>query len=126
MYETSISDHCLIHRVRKFHGASKKQHKYTTKRQLKHFDQAEFINDCLLVDWKAIALSSDDINIIFDQWTKMLSLILEKHAPVRNRRVSGHFCPWLTKELKQLSVARDRLKKQAVRSKSSILMEACQ
>ena len=54
----------------------------------------------------------------------MFSLMLEKHAPVRNRHVSENFCPWLTKELKQLSVTRDRVKKQAVRFRSDILMEA--
>ena len=124
VYETSISDHYLVYCVRKFRGACKKQHKYITTRQLKHFDEAEFIKDLLLVDWKAIALNGDDINIIVEQWTNMFSLILEKHAPVRNRRFSENFCPWLTKELKRLSVTRDRLKKQAVSFKSDILMEA--
>ena len=124
VYETSISDHYLVYCVRKFRGACKKQHKYITTRQLKHSDEAESINDLLLVDWKAIALNGNDISIIVEQWTNMFSLILEKHAPVRNRRVSENFCPWLTKELKQLSVTRDRLKKQAVRFKSDILMEA--
>ena len=124
VYETSISNHYLVYCERKFHGASRKQYKYVTTRQLKHFDQAEFINDFLQVDWKGITLNGDDINIIVEQWTKMFSLILEKHAPVRNRRVSENFCPLLTKKLKELSVIRDRLKKQAVRFKSDILMEA--
>ena len=96
VYETSISDHYLVYCVRKFHGASRKQHKYVTARQLKHFDQAEFINDLLQVDWKGITLNGDDSNIIVEQWTKMFSLILEKHTPVRNRRVSENLCPWLT------------------------------
>ena len=98
--------------------------KNITTRQLKHFDQTEFINDLLLVDWKGIVSNGDDINRIVEQWTKMFSFILEKHAPVRNRRVSEKFSPWLTKGVKQLSATRDRLKKQAVRSKSKILMEA--
>ena len=72
----------------------------------------------------AIALNGDDINIIVEQWTNVFSLILEKHAPVLSRRVSENFGPWLTKELKQLSVTRDRLQKQAVHSKSNIFMEA--
>ena len=53
----------------------------------------------------------------------MFSLIIEKHASVRNRRASGNFCPLLTMELEQLFVIRDRLKKQAVHFKSSILMK---
>ena len=122
--ETSISDNYLVYCVRKFRGASKRQHRNIITRQLKHFDQTEFINDLLFVDWKGIVSNGDDINLIVEQWTKMFSLILDKHAPVRNRRVSEKFSPWLTKGLKQLSATRDRLKKQAVRSKSKILMEA--
>ena len=54
----------------------------------------------------------------------MYLFILEKHAPVRNSRVPENLCPWLTKELKQLSVIRDRLKKQPMNFKSNILMKA--
>ena len=56
----------------------------------------------------------------------MFSLILEKHAPDRNRHVSENFCPWFTKELKQPPVVRNRFikKKQSVHFKSNILMEA--
>ena len=122
VHETSISDHYMVYSVRKFRGASKRQHKNITTRQLKHFDQTEFINHLLLVDWKGIVSNGDDINLIVEQWTKMFSLILEKHAPVRNRRVSEKISPWLTKDLKQLSATRDRLKRQAVRFKSKILM----
>ena len=39
-------------------------------------------------------------------------------------RASEKFSPWLTKDLKQLSATRDTLKKQAVHSKSKMLMEA--
>ena len=124
VYKTSISNHYLVYCVRKFPGACTKQHIYITTRQLRHFDQTEFINDLLVVDWTAIALNGDDINIIVEQRTNVFSLILEKHAPVRSRRVSENFCPWLTKELQQLSVTRDRFQKQAVHSKSNIFMEA--
>ena len=82
------------------------------------------INDLLLVDWKGTTLHGDDINIIVEQWTKMFSLILEKHALVRNRRVLDNFSPLVAKELKQLSVTRDKSKKQAVHFKSNILLEA--
>ena len=40
------------------------------------------------------------------------------------KRVSEKFCTWLTKDLKLMSAARDKLKKQAVRSNSEILMQA--
>ena len=54
----------------------------------------------------------------------MFSIILEKHALTRNRRVSEKFSPWLTKDVKLMCKSRDRLMKLAVRSKSEILMQA--
>ena len=62
---------------KKFRGACKNQHTFVTTRQLKHFDQTEFINDLLLVDWKASALNGDNSYIIVKKWTSTFSLILE-------------------------------------------------
>ena len=93
-------------------------------RQLKNFTSADFINDILSIDWNGIVSNNDDVNLIVEHWTSSFLLILEKHAPLREKRVSEKFCPWLTKDLKLMSVARDKLKKQAVRSNSEILMQA--
>ena len=54
--------------------------------------------------------NTDDINVIVNTWTKIFSIILEKLAPTRNRRVSEKFCPWLTNDFKRMSKARDKLK----------------
>ena len=78
---------------------------------LANFDQNEFMNDRLGVDWRGIVQNTDDINVVVNNWTKNFSLILEKHAPKRNRRVSDKFCPWLTNDFKVMCKARDNLKK---------------
>ena len=67
--------------------------------------------------------NTDDTNVIVNTWTSMFSLILEKHAPTRNRRVSDKFCPWLTNDFKRICKARDKVKKHAVHSKSELLMQ---
>ena len=84
----------------------------------------KFINDLLGVDWRGIAWNTDDVNDVVNKWTNIFSLILEKHAPTRNRRVSEKFCPWLTNDFKLMCKARDKLKKQAIRSKSELLMQS--
>ena len=101
-----------------------KQHKHISTRQLKNFYQTEFVKDLLGVDWRGIVRNTDDVNVIVNTWTNIFSLILEKHAPTRNRRVSDRFCPWLTNDFKLMCKARDKLKKQAIRSKSELLMQA--
>ena len=115
VHETSISDHYMMHCVRKFRGASRRQHKNISTMQLKNFNSADFINDILSIDWKGIVSNNDDVTVIVEQWTSSFLLILEKHAPLRERRVSEKFSPWLKKDLKLMSVTRDKLKKQAVR-----------
>ena len=91
---------------------------------MKNFDQNEFINDLLGVDWRGIVRNTDDINIVVNNWTKTFSLILEKHAPTRNRRVSDKFCPWLTNDFKLMCKARDNIKKRAIRTKSELLIKS--
>ena len=44
--------------------------------------------------------NTDDVNVVVSKCTNIFSLILEKHAPTRNRRVSDKFCPWLTSDFK--------------------------
>ena len=114
----------MVYCVRKFPGASRRQHRNISTRQLKNFNSADFIKDILSIDWTGIVSYNNDVNLTVEQWTPSFSLILEKHAPLREKRVSEKFCPWLTKDLKLMSVARDKLKKQAVRSNSEILMQA--
>ena len=124
VHPLGLSDHYLVYCIRKFRGSVKKQHKNISTRSLKNFNKTEFLNDLLSVDWKGIVSNTDDINKIVEQWSHLFSLILEKHAPMRNKRVSEKFSPWLTKEFPTMSATRDRLRKQAVRSKSQVLMQA--
>ena len=54
----------------------------------------------------------------------MLSLIIEKHAPMCQRRVSDRYCPWITCELRATIRSRDKVKKSAVKHGSALLMQA--
>ena len=87
IHKSCFSDHYLVFSVRKFRGACKKQHKNISTRQMKNFDQIEFVNDLLGVDWRGIVRNTEDINVVVNNWTKIFSLILEKHA----RDVTGVF-----------------------------------
>ena len=53
----------------------------------------------------------------------VFSLVLEKRAPLRDRRVSERFCPWITKDFKLMCASRDKLRKQAITSKSEVLFD---
>ena len=68
--------------------------------------------------------NTDDVNFVVSKWTNIFSLILEKHAPTRNRRVSDKLCPWLNSDFKLRWKARDKFKKQAIRSNSELLVQS--
>ena len=88
VHETSISDHYMVHCIRKYRCASKRQQKNISTRQLKNFNSTDFINDLLSIDWNGIVSHNDDVNLIVEQWTFSFSLILEKHALLRERHFS--------------------------------------
>ena len=120
----AMSNHYMVYCVRKFRGALTKQHKKITTRQMKNFDETSFFADISSVDWNLIIQRSADLDSAVENWTTMLSLIIEKHAPMRQHRVSDRYCPWLTSELKATMRSRDKLKKSAVKHGSALLMQA--
>ena len=124
VHQAGISDHYLVDSVRKFRGGVKKQHKNISTMQMKNFSKSEFFDDLQKIDWKGIVTHTDDVNIIVEQWTTIFSHVLENHAPLRNRRVSERFCPWITKDFKLMCASRDKLRKQAIKSKSEVLFDA--
>ena len=52
------------------------------------------------------------------------SLIIDKHAPLCEMRVSEQYCPWIDRDLRDLMRTRDKLKKSAVKSKSALLWDS--
>ena len=42
--------------------------------------------------------------------------VIDKHAPIRSRRISNRNSPWVTNEIRRLMFKQDYLKKQAITS----------
>ena len=122
--KAAISDHYVVYVVRKYQGGIKYNHKHIHTRQLENFNKEAFSADFDAVNWSAILVCSDDINVILDKVMRTLSLVIEKHAPSIERRVSEKYSPWLSPDLKALFRTRDRIKNATVRGKLEILMDA--
>ena len=78
--EISLSDHFLVYCVRKFRGASKKQHKNISTRQMKNFSEEDFLKDLSNVDWKKIVTSTDDIGLIVKRTSNSRAFVLSGRA----------------------------------------------
>ena len=80
--------------------------------------------DLRQIDWDQIVATSDNVNSAVEKWSHLLSLVIEKHVPLRTMSVSDKVTPWLTTELKKLARLRDKLKIAAIKNKSSLLMSS--
>ena len=121
VYRVALSDHYLVYAVRKFRGTLNKQHKVIRTRQMKQFDKELFLADLASVDWHSLLHSPADINLLVEHWTNMLAMIIQRHAPIIERRVSERYSPWITPHLKQMIRSRDKLKTVAIKKRSVIL-----
>ena len=88
--ESGVLQTCIIdHYVRKYFGLLKPQHKMITTRQMKNFDEELFLGDLASVDWRSIVSDSRSLDDAVSRWSDTLSQIIDKHAPLREKRVSG-------------------------------------
>ena len=123
--ETTLGDHYMVFCSRKLGGAFKKEYRFIMSRKMNEFYQTEFLMDVCKILWETIVRSYDTVEDTVYHFTESLSLIIEKHAPLQQRRVLQKHCFWLAPDLSKLRKSRDELKKSAVKSKSEILVESC-
>ena len=114
-----ISDHSLVYLVRKTTWQGKTVNSFVYKRQLKHFNESKFLNDLTTIDWNNVC-SSDDLNIMWSQWLTNLTQVLDKHAPLKKRRIGKKKSPCITSAVVQRMRARDYLKKQYDKTRNTL------
>ena len=110
----SISDHSLVYMIRKAHYI-RGGPRTIDARTMKNFNRELFLSDLELNHWDSIYCSQDP-NEMFDVWKKMLMKTINKHAPLRFRRIRNRKSPWITKDLRRQIFNRDYLKKKSVTS----------
>ena len=124
VHEVSLTDHYMVYCIGKLNGAVEKRHKMIKTHKMKNFDAEVFLSDVFSVCWERMFNETGDINALVNYCSSLFSLIIEKHAPIREMRVSEKYCPWVNKDLKALMLTRDKLKKAALKRKSQFLMDS--
>ena len=120
----SMSDHYMVYCIRKLNSSFKKDHKAIKTRNMKNFSEEAFLQDVATINWQDILGTSDDVNKLVERFSTLFSLMIEKHAPLRQIRVSEKYCPWINADLKRLIRTRDRLKRSAVKHKSQVMISS--
>ena len=112
--ETHISDHYLVYAVLNF-KAPKPLPTYVISRSYKNYDSESFVNDLAQVPWYENSLI-DDAGEMVKHFNEKFLEVLERHAPVRKRKVRNRQCPFLDQEIKELMDERDQLHRVAPES----------
>ena len=81
-------------------------------RPLKNFNEAAFLRDLRMIDWNRVTTHNNP-DEMWDLWKHLLVSVIDKHAPLRTKRVKSKRYPWITNELLREIHKRDSLKKKA-------------
>jgi hypothetical protein len=87
-------------------------------RDFKHFSIAEFRADLLQAPWDMV-FSFDDPNTCWILWKSFFHETLNKHEPLRKKRVRSNPIPWITPAVKQTMRNKNFPKMRAISWKSS-------
>jgi len=71
---------------------------------MRQFNDEAFLSELNEVPWET-AYIFDDVDDLWDHWAKLYNEVLDKHAPLKKKRVRGDQLPWMTPELNTKSLA---------------------
>ena len=88
----------------------KKGHTTVEYRSFKKFDENAFIHDLHLAPF-GLVIQENDVNVALSAWYDILNPIIDKHAPVRKRRVKHPEIPaWMNQDITKAMEERDFIK----------------
>ena len=83
-------------------------------RSMKKFRREQYLRDLEQQKWSDSKLSNDP-NIMWSKWKSLLMGCIDRHAPLRHKRVLGNKrSPWITSQLQREMRKRDYLKQNAI------------
>ncbi|RUA05525.1 MAG: hypothetical protein DSY43_04445 [Gammaproteobacteria bacterium] len=117
-----ISDHSLIYLTRKMRYTRSGVHKTSEMRQLKNFNIDHFLHDLRHQKWDSVCITNDP-NEMWDAWKHLLMSVIDKHAPLRTKRISNIKSPWLTSCVIRKIRRRDFLKQKHTKTNNPTVWE---
>ena len=118
--DIGISDHCAIFLTRKISHFRSFVHKTAEVRQLKNFNEDEFLRDLRMNEWNRVSILNNP-NEMWNSWKHLLMSVIDKHAPLKTKRIRNNRSPWITNELVGEIHKRDFLKKKATSTNDPLI-----
>ena len=107
----------MVFGMRKIFGNLKKEPKIIKSRQLKHYKPESFREDLATADWESL-MDIEDVDLMSFEWERLFLKILDRHAPIRQRKVRNTYAPHINSELRRKMFLRDYYKKKHRYTKS--------
>ena len=85
---------------------------------MKKFNIEKFIEDLLCQHWEYIYFFADYPNQMWELWKKLFKEVLNKHAPIQQKKVRSKNVPWVKSDIKKLINERNKFKRKAILNKS--------
>ena len=82
------------------------------------FDKERFLDELLAQHWDYVYFFGNDPNTTWEIWKDLFLEVLDKHAPLQQKKIRSNKIPWITSQIKSLIITRDKLKIKATISKS--------
>ena len=110
------SDHKLI-LATKLSKSIKQNIRYCKKRSYKKFNEDAFLREVGKISWWEV-YACEDVDIAVDIFTRRLTDILDKMAPVKKFQIRTKYAAWLSESTKTKIIDRDRAQEAAILSGS--------
>ena len=96
-----VSDHDLVFAVRK-QKIPRPKAREIEYRSMKNLDEKVLLEEPRRVPWDS-AYIFEDVDGLWDHWAKLYCQVLDKHAPLKKKRIRGDQLPWITPKLEGLN-----------------------
>ena len=116
-----IGDHCAIFLTSKISHFRSFVHKTAEVRQLNNFNEDEFSRDLCMNEWNRVSMLNNPTDKMWNFWKHLLMSAIDKHAPLKTKRIRNKRSPWITNELFREIYKRDFLKKKAASTNDPLI-----
>ena len=112
-----FSDHDLIFGMRKISIKTNNVSKNIRYRNLKHYHVDRFCDELRNVNWFQ-NIDLNDVHQLPSTWEKQFLEVLDRHAPLKARKVRNSYAPYIDNQLKRKMFLRDSYKKRYTDNKN--------
>ena len=81
---------------------------------MKNFNEHNFIKELQEQHWEYIYFFATDPNCMWEIWKTLFMEVLNKHAPIQNKKVRLKNVPWITRRIKELIISTEKVKRKAI------------